>query len=292
MSGEARGLLIADDRGLPLDAVTEAIAILATRGAGKALALLTPLPTPSGWTTMGDVRVGDQLYDDQGRPCVVRYVAPVPQGNECYRVLFSDKSEIVADADHLWMTSTLLARSAAALADRRAVQGIPVGRPGRWQCQRRVFPSLVTTADMAQTVLVKVGDSGRLDRNHSIPTAGPLVCSDIELPIDPYVLGVWLGDGRKQSAYVTTSDMEVLAEAQRAGYSIGPPINVAVNERSATFYIGAGSGKCLNAELRRMDLLCNKHIPPAYLRAATEQRLALLQGLIRAVLERETRRTR
>lgn len=57
-------LHISDDLSLPLDAVTQTFGILATKGAGKALALDTPLPTPTGWTTMGDVQVGDVLFDD------------------------------------------------------------------------------------------------------------------------------------------------------------------------------------------------------------------------------------
>src|SRR5919106_387021 len=69
---------------------------------GKALALDTPLPTPTGWTTMGDVRVGDQVFDDQGQVCTVTYVSPIQLQRRCYEVEFDDGSVLVADADHQW----------------------------------------------------------------------------------------------------------------------------------------------------------------------------------------------
>jgi replicative DNA helicase len=77
--------------------------IVAARPAmGKALALDTPLPTPSGWTTMGDVKVGDLLYDAQGRSCITSVAASTVVGRPCYDVTFSDGSTIVADAEHQW----------------------------------------------------------------------------------------------------------------------------------------------------------------------------------------------
>jgi replicative DNA helicase len=79
--------------------------IVAARPAmGKALALDTPLPTPTGWTTMGEVQVGDQLYGADGRPTTVVAATEVMQGRPCYEVSFSDGSTIVADAEHQWAT--------------------------------------------------------------------------------------------------------------------------------------------------------------------------------------------
>ena len=80
--------------------------IVAARPAmGKALALDTPLPTPSGWTTMGEVQVGDLLYDGQGRPTRVVAATEVMEGRPCFEVEFSDGSVIVADAEHQWAVS-------------------------------------------------------------------------------------------------------------------------------------------------------------------------------------------
>jgi replicative DNA helicase len=79
--------------------------IVAARPAmGKALALDTPLPTPSGWTTMAEVRIGDQLYGADGRPTTVVAATEVMEGRPCYEVAFSDGSTIVADGEHQWLT--------------------------------------------------------------------------------------------------------------------------------------------------------------------------------------------
>ena len=78
----------------------------ATPGCGKALALDTPIPTPGGWTTMGDLAPGDAIFSDSGEPCHVIWATDVMHDRECYEVEFSDGSTIVADAEHLWKTST------------------------------------------------------------------------------------------------------------------------------------------------------------------------------------------
>jgi DNA segregation ATPase FtsK/SpoIIIE-like protein len=96
------------------------ILIAGATGAGKALALDTPLPTPRGWTTMGQVQVGDQVFDEQGSPCVVIAATPIMHGRPCYEVEFSDGTVIVADAEHLWRTSTASGRQQLARPPREA----------------------------------------------------------------------------------------------------------------------------------------------------------------------------
>jgi len=80
------------------------IVIAARPAMGKALALDTPLPTPTGWTTMGEVRVGDRLLDARGEPTRVVAATAVLTGRPCYEVRFSDGSAVVADAQHQWLT--------------------------------------------------------------------------------------------------------------------------------------------------------------------------------------------
>ena len=102
-------------RGVPtgfteLDDVTnglhpgQMIIVAARPGVGKALALDTPLPTPTGWTTMGDVAVGDWLLGADGLPTLVVAATDVMLGRPCYEVEFSDGTTIVADAQHQWPT--------------------------------------------------------------------------------------------------------------------------------------------------------------------------------------------
>ncbi|MFI6362999.1 replicative DNA helicase [Nocardia sp. NPDC050630] len=82
------------------------IIVAARPGVGKALALDTPLPTPSGWTTMGEVRAGDYLLDAQGRPTCVLAATEVMTDRPCYEVEFSDGTVIVADEQHQWLTES------------------------------------------------------------------------------------------------------------------------------------------------------------------------------------------
>jgi replicative DNA helicase len=102
-------------RGVPtgfteLDDVTnglhpgQMIIVAARPGVGKALALNTPLPTPAGWTTMGDVAVGDELLDADGSPTRVVAATEILLGHPCYQIEFSDGTVIVADAAHQWPT--------------------------------------------------------------------------------------------------------------------------------------------------------------------------------------------
>ena len=80
------------------------VVIAARPAIGKALALDTPLPTPSGWTTMGEVRVGDQLLGADGKPTRVVAATEVMHGRPCYEVEFDDGEVIVADENHQWLT--------------------------------------------------------------------------------------------------------------------------------------------------------------------------------------------
>ncbi|MXP21692.1 replicative DNA helicase [Gordonia sp. HNM0687] len=79
------------------------IIVAARPGVGKALALDTPLPTPTGWTTMGTVGVGDQLLDAQGRPTRVVAATEVMTERPCYEVEFNDGTMLVADEQHQWV---------------------------------------------------------------------------------------------------------------------------------------------------------------------------------------------
>ena len=151
-------------------------------GLGKALALDTPLPTPDGWTTMGEVEVGDRLLAADGTPTTVTAAFDVMDGRPCYEVEFSDGSVIVADADHLWQTT-----HARVLEPAQA--GGPVGQAGSGAQARR--EGVVTTAEIAATL--RTGPDARL--NHTVTNCAPLRLPARRLPVPPYNLGVRLGDG-------------------------------------------------------------------------------------------------
>ncbi|GAB4007608.1 hypothetical protein GCM10029992_61810 [Glycomyces albus] len=85
--------------------------IAGATGSGKALALDTPIPTPDGWSRMGDLAVGDRVFDEQGVPCTISAATEVMEGRPCFEVEFSDGTVIVADAEHQWVTTTRSERS-------------------------------------------------------------------------------------------------------------------------------------------------------------------------------------
>src|SRR5436190_15498392 len=73
---------------------------------GKALALDTEVPTPSGWTTMGEIRAGDEVFGPDGRPVPVIGATGVITGRPCREVVFSDGTTVVADIHHQWEVLT------------------------------------------------------------------------------------------------------------------------------------------------------------------------------------------
>jgi hypothetical protein len=264
------------DLSLPIDLVTEAIAVLGRRGKGKSLDLNTPLTTPTGWTTMGDIKVGDVLFDDRGDPCTVTAVMPVYDDHECFRVGFSDGAAIVADADHLWLTEDRGSRSYH--FNRRRKGSVEVGREGRPQCMRKNFPMVRTTVEIRDTLT----HGARGDLNHSIDNTAPLNLPEIDLPIHPYVLGAWLGDGASMAATITVaeSDSETLEHIRSLGYVIGRNYSKD-RSKTPTYPIQGGpDGLTLRYHLRTLGILGKNSIPAAYRRGSIDQRLELLSGLM------------
>lgn len=178
-------------------------------GAGKALALDTRVPTPDGWTTMGELRRGDRVYDETGAPCRVTDAWPVLHGRPCYEVTFSDGSTVIADAEHQWLVDTHLSR----LSERSASRRVRDPRyPGRNQEYKRTRPSVMTTEGMLERRRIP---SGGGTSNYSVRVAGPLKGAEVSFAVPPYVLGAWLGDGDSRDGNITSADPEIVAEIDR-----------------------------------------------------------------------------
>lgn len=73
-----------------------------SRSAGKALDLNTRIPTPYGDKAMQMIHVGDYVFNEHGSPTLVTYESPIYYNHDCYKVVFDDSEEIIADADHNW----------------------------------------------------------------------------------------------------------------------------------------------------------------------------------------------
>lgn len=214
------------------------------RKLGKALALDTPIPTPNGWTTMGELKSGDFVFDETGKPTKVLYAHDYLENQKCFEVIFGDNTTLVACENHRWMTLTKSVRRS------RTRSKIPKS------------PSVVTTKEIKETLNV-----GK-ELNHFIPNCGPVQYKKKELLIEPYLLGVWLGDGSQHSGKITTPDTEIIETIKGYGYKI--------TQYAEIEYCVLG----LQAKLRALGLLKNKHIPIQYLQSNIEDRVALLQGLM------------
>ncbi|WP_221200363.1 replicative DNA helicase [Nocardioides soli] len=237
--------------------------IVAARPAmGKALALDTPLPTPGGWTTMGEVRVGDRLYDAQGRPTTVVAATEVMTGRPCYEVVFSDGSTIVADAEHQWRTETRAARKSKWAADHHYNRAR----------NQNIFPSVVTTEEIAASVRI----NSEQRANHAVLNAAPLSAADADLPVPPYALGAWLGDGHSASARITCETAEIPMYLEGCGLRVDHH-----GEMLYSIKLPEGDPRgSVQGQLRELGVLNDKHIPTAYLRASERQRRELLAGLM------------
>ena len=227
---------------------------LAARLEGKALALETLVPTPAGWKTMGELAVGDEVFDENGFPCRVVAATEVMLGRPCREVELSDGSLFIADAAHQWVTTSKQER-----------------RPGRPRTT-----SIRTTDELARTLTY--GD----EFSHQIALAGAARYPTAELPMDPYVLGYWLGDGTTTKGEITVGagDEEVLTSFEAAGYTVGGAARHPGHEHRRGVSGQFGANGSLSSDLRAMGLLGNKRVPQEYLTAAIPQRLALLQGLM------------
>lgn len=159
------------------------IVIAARPAMGKALALDTPIPTPTGWTTMGDIRVGDTVLGADGHPTTVTNATDVMTGRPCFKVIFDDGTEIIADAEHQWLTETR--------ASRRARSSALAGSGGGGRVRTSVGAQVRTTAEIRETVRCATADRRA---NHSIANTRPLQLPEADLLVAPYTLGIWLGD--------------------------------------------------------------------------------------------------
>jgi deoxycytidine triphosphate deaminase len=231
---------------------------LVARLEGKALALDTPVPTTQGWRTMGELAPGDLVFDEDGFPTVVLAATPPMRGRPCRQVVFSDGTAVVTDFDHQWRT--------VSKNDRR---------------YERQVDRVVTTGEVGRTLRV------RNELNHHVPLAGAVWYPARDLPIDPYVLGVWLGDGTTTEAEITCADEEILVEVAAAGYAVAArrarPLVYRVGGTGHTRSPSTGRytrNDSLSSKLSDLGLLGRKHIPEDYLRASIEQREALLHGLM------------
>ena len=233
--------------------------VRSSNGIGKSIRVDTPITTPTGWTTMGELKVGDQVFDEEGRPTNVTYVSPV-RTLDTFRVTFNDGAVIYASGDHLWNT-----------IDFKAI--------GRYRNKEKItdYRDLWHLSETRDTYELRDTQIHNGNRNHYIPVNKPLSLPTADLPLEPYVFGVWLGDGYSNCNSAITmgvTKLHIPDEFSRRGYQMR------VTQRLENKFVYSFARQGVTTTLKKMGMKNNKHIPPQYLRASYQQRLDLLRGLM------------
>lgn len=221
----------------------------------KGLPLDTPIATENGWKTMKDLKVGDKVFDKDGNLCNITVKSEVHY-NPCYKITFSKDFSIVADCDHRWLISFTTAKNSS--------------------YQGALRTQIMTTKELKDYL-----NSYNKNNRNQIPRIyinQKLNIKEKNLPIDPYVLGLWLGDGNASDGRICQqSGAKSWEEIKRRGYELSKNQfeNTDINAEKRNVY-------GLMHKLREIGLLNNKHIPDMYQRGSFRQRLELLQGLMDA----------
>lgn len=234
----------------------EYLVLIGAAGWGKASAIDAKVHTPAGWARMGDLSVGDVVSTPSGKNASI--VGVFPQGKiPIHRVTFSDGRSTEVSGDHLWKVYSKT-----------------------WR-----LPKLMTTNDIA----IEMAAGRRLRISLPRPVQKPRR----KLPIDPYLLGLLLGDGgmTQHAVRYSTIDAELRDSMKRMLQPIGMELHKYPSDRPSDFNIrvaggaGAGHGKGpLNRILTALRLKgtnsYNKFIPTIFKEASVKQRMAILQGLM------------
>jgi len=236
---------------------------------GKATAPDTPILTPKGFVRFDSLRIGDTVFDEAGQPCQVIGESPVWKTGDWYRVIFDTGEEIIAHENHEWVTHQYNYREAvrsrkgtARYANRK--RNVVPNRIINKRI-RALTPTVVSTKDIFNTCKAR-----ETHTNHAIPVSNAIQFPAQDLPIDPYLLGVWLGDDTALSGQITIADQPILDKLHRLGHTY--------NKIQSSKYCYRIHG--LYEKLVTFDLKSNKHIPLNYLYSSYEQRLELLRGLM------------
>ena len=217
---------------------------------GKLLSDDTPIMTRDGWKNHGDLIVGDYVVGLDGEYKRVEHVFPKDVAD--YEVEFTNGERIRCHGKHEWVVYNRHKQKWETIETEEMLrQGIESGEPNK-----------------------------RGHRYHFLlPAAEPMDGQNMDLPIDPYVFGLWLGDGSTSTPSMTICDTDIrlVYEVVRRGYGI----RCAYTQVGCKRYVFNG----LRDDLQKVGLCKGhrareKYIPEIYLRASISQRLELLAGLI------------
>lgn len=217
---------------------------------GNAQPLYSKILTPNGWVKMGDIKVGDEVLTPFGT--VTKVVGVYPKGiRKVYRLTLRDGSTTDCCNEHLWQIERF---KSVSNSDKTC----------------KLIQEVINTDDLKMRISVKSHRIG-------LPEIKPVVLNKKDLPVDPYVLGVILGDGHIDArgvCSVTTKDVEILNEIERRGYNV-----VFVKHSLYTYRVNGINSKMVNLQLNGKKSY-EKFIPEIYKNSSIEDRIDLLRGLM------------
>ncbi len=226
-------------------------------GVGKSVTLDTKILTPAGWKAMRDIRLGDAVVNAQGTASNV--VGVYPQGlREAFEVTFSDGAKTICCDEHLWAVSSAVRK-------------------------KRGNPHVVLALKDIRERLHDAAGNARW----YIPMVAPVQFEQRVLPIDPYALGLVLGDGSvTQNTPMFSSADEGLVDALAGLLPTGTEVVAASGYDFRLRGPGRPHANPLTRELRELGLMgcyaAQKFIPEPYKFSSVDDRLRLLQGLMDA----------
>lgn len=218
---------------------------LLPRQSGKPLFIKTPIPVPDGWSTIEEIKVGDSVLAPSGKDVKVVSKTETMYNRDCYKIHFDTGEEIIADFDHPWEVNC-----------------------SYWSAGKRVATTK-EIFDIYKTRKPNIRGEG-VQGPLYIEKSNPVEFSKKDLKIEPYIFGLWLGDGHSSRGVIT---------AHRDDYEFYKTKMEVVHERSVDNSM-VFKVKDLHSQLKDAKLLYNKHIPQEYLRSTYEDRLELLRGLM------------
>jgi len=239
------------------------VLLMAANRVGKAVRSSEPVLTPRGWVPIKDLSVGDVVCDPQGGHAPVTGV--FPQGlRDVYRVHFNDGTYADCDLDHQWRCKSPEERFRKRYTKKLASGEVRNwDNPGYGQWQVKTLREIIDD----------VGLEPSAPRRYAIPVVERIDYEERSYPIDPYTLGVLLGDGSlQQSCILHSAD-----EEQFDLIKLGPHSReVRKNGLITRSYVGM-TGRLRDAGV--FGLGCHeKYVPSEY--KHSNERLAVLQGLM------------
>lgn len=247
------------------------------RGGGKGLRPSALVSTPYGFCEVGALVVGDVVSSSDGGEQTVLGVYDRGE-QDFYRFRFVDGAEVDVDADHLWMTRRTL--SPSKLRRKARLRGEDIDSLSQTRLMR--------TSEIVEWFARKKTHGGPKvsQQNLLVPLCGPVRFAaglrSGSRPLEPYLLGVLIGDGcvSRDTPAVTSADPEIMAHVAEMGYELSE--HTYPGRPPMYSFIGK-TAKLLRESLSEMGLLgkhsWEKSVPEAYLYASVDERWELLRGL-------------